>query len=473
MSVKEDEPEDKGGERQAEIPGSLDRLIGYSSACSCGKTHSVELGHVSIGSAAIDQLVDVVRDLGRGLCVCLTADRRTWQVAGERVANLLSGDGHTLDTRILADGAGGRPHADEENLALVESALAGADLGVAVGSGTVNDLVKLASFHRGIPYVVVATAPSMNGYTSAIAAIMQRGVKRTMGCHQPAAVIADLDILRDAPHELVAAGLGDLESKPTATADFRLAGKLRGSYYCPAPERVVLEAEARVAAAAADIGRGDPQALEVLIEALLLSGISMKLAGTSSPASGGEHLISHFWDMCAQDEGRAEGLHGAQVGVATIVSATLYQALAAIDPGTIDIERLADSWPTASQVEAGLAGRHGRRTDEVRREYLSKHLEPGDLRDELSRIVNGWEDLWSVVAQPQPMAEQVRRVLDAGRAPTTVAQLGLSDDHLRRAYLAAREIRGRFCVLDLAAELGVLEPWRDRILASSGCLSAP
>jgi len=471
VSAKETDTTNDGGARLAEIPTGLDELLGYSSPCSCGKIHSVELKQVAIRPGAVDQVVAFARDVGRRLVVCVAADRVTWQVAGERVSKLLASDGHATSACILPDGAGGRPHADEENLALVERALEGSDLGLAVGSGTVNDLVKLASYRRGIPYMVVASAPSMNGYTSAIAAIMLRGIKRTVACHQPLAVVADLDILCAAPHELAAAGLGDLESKPTATADFRLAGKLRGAYYCPAPERVVLGAEARVAEAAADIGRGDPQALALLAEALLLSGISMKLAGTSSPASGGEHLISHFWDMSAQDEGRVEGLHGAQVGVATIVSAALYEALQKIDPARIDIERIAAAWPSSAEIAGKLGRRHGKRTDEVREEYLKKHLEPDELRGELSRIRDSWDDLWSSVGEPLRRAKRVREILAAGGAPTTIAQLGLNDDHLRLAFLSAREIRGRFTVLDLAAELGVLEHLRDEILDSSGCLS--
>jgi len=471
VSEKETDQSRNIGVRLAEIPARLDQLLGYSSPCSCGVNHSVELRRVTIRPGAIDDLVEFTKDVGQRLSICVAADRVTWQVAGERVSKLLGSDGHATGTCILPDGAGGRPHADEKTLAMVESALVGADLGLAVGSGTVNDLVKLASFRLGIPYQVVATAPSMNGYTSAIAAVMLRGVKRTVDCHQPMAVIADLDILRAAPSELAAAGLGDLESKPTATADFRLAGKLRGAYYCPAPERVVLGAEARVAEAAADIGRGDPQSLALLTEALLLSGISMKLAGTSSPASGGEHLISHFWDMCAGDESRVEGLHGAQVGVATIVCATLYEALQKIDPDRIDVERIMASWPTGAEISDKLGRRHGKRTDEVRAEYLKKHLEPDELQNELLQIRSGWSDLWSFVGEPLRRAESVREILAAGRAPTTVAQIGLSVDHLRRAYLAAREIRGRFTVLDLAAELGVLEHLREEILESSGCLS--
>jgi glycerol-1-phosphate dehydrogenase [NAD(P)+] len=454
----------------ADIPGRLEDLLGFSSPCRCGKVHSVEMRGVSIRPGALEDMVGFAREVGGKLSLVVVADRVTREIAGERVRRLLESDGHRTRTCRLPDGAGGRPHADEEALRIVEAALQGADLAVAVGSGTVNDLTKLASFNRKIPYLVAATAPSMNGYTSAIAAVMQKGVKRTVDCHQPYAAVADLDILKRAPAELVAAGLGDLESKPTSTADFRLCGRVRGYYYCPAPEGVVLEAEARVAEASAGLRERDPQALRLLTEALMLSGISMKLAGSSSPASGGEHLISHFWDMTAPDEGRVEGWHGAQVGVATIVTAALYEFLQEIDPGDVDVDALVAGHPPQEKIEDSIRARHGRRAEEVWREYSKKHPSAEQLRRELAVIRDGWGDLWADIGGSLRPAARIRKILSSAGAPVTMGGLGLEPGHLRRAFLAAREIRNRYTVLDLAADLGVLESRAGEVLQASGCL---
>jgi glycerol-1-phosphate dehydrogenase [NAD(P)+] len=430
----------------------------------------VEMRWVSVRPGALEDVVRFAREVGGSLKLVVVADRVTEGIAGERVRRLLVKDGHKARACLVPDGAGGRPHADEQALRVVEASLQDADLAVAVGSGTINDLTKLASFSRKIPYLVVATAPSMNGYTSAIAAVMQKGIKRTVDCHQPYAAIADLDILQQAPAELVAAGLGDLESKPTSTADFRLCGRVRGDYYCPAPEGVVLEAEARVAEASAGLSERDPGALALLTEALMLSGISMKLAGSSSPASGGEHLISHYWDMIAPDEGRVEGWHGAQVGVATIVTATLYEVLREIDPDRIDIDALVAGHPSIEEMEKAIRVRHGRRAEEVWREYSQKHPTSQRLRQELTVIRDGWEKLWADVGGSLRPAGRIRKILSSAGAPVTVGGLGLGPDHLRRAFTAAREIRNRYTVLDLAADLGVLESRAGEVLQASGCL---
>ena len=445
------------GFEPAVIPTALSKLMGFKTTCGCGRIHASDVKWTAVRRGAVEALPDFVREVGGGLTILVVADKVTGDIAGKRVLNMLGRDGHHPGLLILPEGAGGRPHADEANLLLVQTAVKGADLAVAVGSGTVNDLTKLASFQQGIPYMTVATAPSMNGYTSGIAAIMLRGVKRTVDCHQPVAVVADLDILCEAPLPLIAAGLGDLESKPTATADFRLAGILRGDYYCPAPETVVLTAEARAKETAPGLKAREPASIAALTEALILSGISMKLAGSSSPASGGEHLISHFWDMTAEVEGRVEGWHGAQVGVATIVTAALYEVLSELSPEQMSVDAVVRSRPKFDDRLPDIHRIHGVFAEEVVAEYRSKRLTDEALENELTTIKEGWEALWRNLFQVLRPAATVRDVLAAAGAPTDVRDIGLSSTHLDTACRHARFIRGRFTVLDFASDLGVFD----------------
>jgi glycerol-1-phosphate dehydrogenase [NAD(P)+] len=425
---------------------------------------------VSIRAGALDDVVSWVKKIGSKITVCIVFDDITRQIAGERVVDLLKKDNHKVLECRVPNGAGGRPHADEPRLKIVESALRDCELAIAVGSGTINDLTKLASYNQSIPYLSVATAPSMNGYTSAIAAIMLRGVKRTVACHQPMAVIADLDILSNCPIELIASGLGDLESKPTATADYRLGHMVRKEHYCPAPESVVLSAEAKVAESAEGLSAKDPEAIRVLVEALLLSGISMKLAGSSSPASGGEHLISHYWDMTAAADGRVEGLHGAQVGVATLVTASLYECLSGISPEQIDVDYLVANYPSLSDVEKRISKNHSALADEVYREYAQKHLAMDNYRTELVWIKNNWKEIWKSLSSCLRSPAKIREVLVKGSAPVSMSQLALSAGHLVDAYRLAREIRGRYVVLDFAANLGMLEKLSEQVFAASGVI---
>ena len=150
-----------GTDQIVAIPTALRDLFGYSATCGCGRTHSVTLAGASIRAGALDDLVPLVRELGTRLNVGVVADRNTREICAETAIRDIRADGHTAHMIVVPDGAGDRPHADEKSLLEVESALAKSDLAVAVGSGTINDLTKLASFKRGIDYISVATAPSM------------------------------------------------------------------------------------------------------------------------------------------------------------------------------------------------------------------------------------------------------------------------------------------------------------------------
>lgn len=454
----------------AQIPSGLKELFGFSTPCPCGTRHSVELQDALIGPGAVDALPAFVRKVGSALTILVVADRVTAEILGNRVHRMLGRDGHTAGLRIVPDGDGGRPHADEQTLASVLRALKGADLAVAVGSGTINDLTKLAAFQLGIPYIAAATAPSMNGYTSAIAAMMIGGVKRTVPCAQPTAVVADLDILKDAPLHLIAAGLGDLESKPTAAADYRLGAMVRGDGYCSAPESVVLTAEARAAETAAGLPLRDIESIAALTEALILSGISMKLAGSSGPASGGEHLISHFWDMTAHAQDRVEGFHGAQVGVATIITAALYEHIQTLNPEDIDPDRWVAHRPSLEAENETIHSIHGKFAEDICAEYTRKRPSDADMRDRLLFLKENLTAVFSNLNDVLRPSRRIREILIAARAPVTVQELNLTPSHLQNAFRYARHIRDRYTVLDLAFDLGILDTDADIILEKSGCL---
>lgn len=450
------------------IPTGLTQLAGFCAPCACGETHSIDTQHFDVAAGSVDRVAAVVGRFCKAGKIGLLADAVTYSIAGREIESQIKSAGFGVCLYIVPNAEGGRPHGTFDAILAAEEALSEVSFVVAVGSGTVNDLAKLSSFRLGVAYMVVPTAPSMNGYTSAIAAIMKDGVKQTIDCHQPIAVVADLDILCAAPPHLIQAGLGDLESKPVSTADFLLSSLLRGTYYCSAPSDVVAAAEARVVSCSSGLATGDESAIRVLTEALLLSGCSMKLAGSSSPASGGEHLMSHYWDMTAAAEDRVEGFHGLQVGVATIVTSTLYETLRKLSPESIDIDALVAKRCSAADETASVAARHGAFGNLAAEQTLAKRLDDAAYRRELEYVVAHWGDIWSTLTMLKT-PDEIRSVLKRAGGATTIQQVDLTPAHLKRAFLWAREIRGRFTVLDFAADLGVLESVVDDVLRESGC----
>lgn len=417
----------------------VQHLLGQRWACTCGREHVIPTKRVLIQPHALEKLPLFLGDLFPGKSHILTvADETTDTIAGVEIEHKLAGAGYSVQKVLLpSSGPDKAPEADQGNVDhVVEHVTGQVEILLAVGSGTVNDVVKLAAHERGKPYVVYPTAPSMNGYTSPIAAIMDGGTKTTVPAHPPLGVLADVDLLANAPIAMIRAGLADLLSKSVSTADWRLSSLIEGTYYCERPNEMVSEAERICAEQAEAIGQGAPEAVEQLIHALLLSGFSMVVAGSSSPASGGEHLISHYWDMTAAAHGRHKGLHGAQVGVATLVTSKLYEKLTAIDPGQIHIEAIPDP-----------QGRARVRT-----------------------IRENWETLWAEVGRILRPWSAIRQVLVRAGAPVTVSELGIPPEEMREAFLRAKDIRKRYTVLHFAHDLGVLQELAEEVLSESGVL---
>ena len=432
---------------------------------ACGKVHTIPTEIVVIEESALKTVPSVLKRIGLKGGGLLVADELTYRAAGAEVEQGLKQSAAEIDVLLLDEPV----RADECALKRVARSIAPEHrFLLAVGSGTINDVVKRCSFEAGLPYLVCPTAPSMNGYTSSIAAVTIRGLKQTLEAHPPKAVISDVEVGAHAPLTMIRAGLADLLSKSVSLADWKLAHRIRGGYYCPLPAEMVASVADRCAEHAAQIGQGERRAVRDLMEGLILSGFSMVVAGSSSPASGGEHLISHTWDMTAEAEGRPYALHGAQVGVATLVTAKLYEKLSQWTPDRIDIEKLVASYEPWEAVDARLRREHRRNYTSVREEARAKHLSEEALRGELTKIKRDWNKIWSDLSGVLRPFSEIKTMLEKAGAPTTVADLGLDHKSLREALLNAKDIRRRYTVLDFAHELGLLIPLADTVIEESG-----
>ncbi|MDQ7086916.1 MAG: iron-containing alcohol dehydrogenase [Acidobacteriota bacterium] len=295
----------------------------------------------------------------------------------------------------------------------------------------------------------------MNGYASSIAALTERGLKVTRPVAPPAVIVVDTRVLAAAPPQLGAAGFGDLLSKPLSSADWLLAHWLLDEPLCPTALSLADQAVRQARRHAAGLPRGDPAAHGALIEALLLSGISMSIAGASSPASGGEHLLSHYLDISAEAWARPSRLHGEQVAVGTLVCRRLYAYLRSAGPPQ---------------------GPAGAEEDDTTLRRLHGHLSPGalaalldearaarrrrpDRRARVARLQRDWRALWRTLDTQLQPAGDLERDLEAAGCPTRFSQIDVDPSRARRLLARARHMRSRYTVLDLAADMGLLEPF--------------
>ncbi len=431
-----------------------------------GKTH-----HVDVGAGALARSTGWFHEHCSEKTHRIVCDAHTKVAAADALAGKLRAAGATAEL-LVVEPAEGDDHlvCDDAAIERVRSELGSreGENAIAVGAGTINDVVKMATFKLGRPYQCLATAASMNGYTSAIAAVLSRGVKRTLPAQQAEAVFADVDVIARAPAYLNRAGFGDLLSKPYSNADWLLSHFVRGVDYEERPAKLLDEAYDALLGEATAVGKGEAAGIGTLTRTILLSGFTMAIAGTSAPASGGEHLVSHYWDMeqHCRDESLF-GLHGTQVGVATRMSAMLFERLVALTGDDFDIDGAVARKADDGWLE-GLAERHDRLTpdvvEEVRAQIVAKQKQGDALRDELTSVRDRWTEIRDALKAVLIPSARMSEVLVAAGAADRPSKLTVERDHAVRTLRVCREIRSRYVALDLIDDLGFLGPWSAEVV---------
>jgi glycerol-1-phosphate dehydrogenase [NAD(P)+] len=377
---------------------STGELAGVSFACSCGHPHAVGIQTIRVADGVSKDVAAYAAGHRAGKPVLVVSDNNTWIAQGQAVAEALKAAG--VEAQFWSYQTTGFLIPDEKAVGeLVLACPRTIGLIVAVGSGTLNDLCRIVSDRTGIPYVVVCTAPSVDGYTSTVSPLILAGHKTTLDAVYPQVIFADPGVLRAAPSVLLQAGFGDLLGKVTALSDWELSRRVNGEYHCPTIEGMVRRALDATIAAAGGVAARDPEAVTALFDALVLSGLAMGMIGNSRPASGAEHHLSHYWEMDALKNHQEHALHGNAVGSATVAIARTY-------------------------------------------ELMRDRLPPG-LAVPDSAAIRGW--------------------LKTAGSSVTPADLGNSRDLFRRSMLEAMHVRPRYTVLRLAADAGRLAEIADRL----------
>lgn len=239
--------------------------------------------------------------------------------------NTYAASGMTIDGIFLFDTPESTPLVpNEESIAAMEAVVTeSTDLIVGIGSGVINDLCKYVSFQHDLPYYIVATAPSMDGYASVGAAMITNNMKVTYTTRAPKAIIADVDILKNAPAKMIQAGYGDIIGKYSALNDWELANLVIGEPIDYAICGEVREAMDKVIGLKDKLLSHDDDSIEALTDALIMVGIAMKKVGNSRPASGSEHHLSHFFEITGLIDNTPYFDHGIDVAYSTVVTAKL------------------------------------------------------------------------------------------------------------------------------------------------------
>ncbi len=430
--------------------------------------------HLLIGTGILNDVGNVLEQAFGQQPVVVVADDNTYAIAGKALCERLRSAGWTLEEPLVFPGTPPLYASFENVLALEEKLRATSAVPIVVGSGTLNDITKLAAYRAGRQYLCVGTAASVDGYTAFGAAITRDGFKQTMSCPAPRAVVADLDILVTAPAQMNSAGYGDLLGKVTAGADWILADALEIEVIEKRAWSLVQDSLRDWTGKPQALHAGDRQAIENLFEGLIMSGIAMQISHSSRPASGSEHRFSHLWEMQALAHGHEPVWHGFKVGVGTQASAALYERVLARDLTRLDIDALCRAWPSREEVRREVEQGHRipMLAENAVEESLAKYIPPDQLRQRLMRIQERWPIIREHLERQLMTAEHIRELLRAAGCPTEPAEIGVSVAQLRESYTLARTIRSRYTVLDLVNEVGLLEACVEELFAPGGYWAA-
>jgi len=400
---------------------------------------------------------------GEGPRIALLDDGVPKYRAGKNVVEVAAGNLQdvTRVEHVVVGSSGGRVHADEKTLAVVTRRATGANCLVTVGSGTLTDIGKAVSARLGrIPQVVVQTALSVNGYADDQSVLLVDGVKRTTPTRWPDVLIADTGVLGEAPTALNAAGLGDLMAMFTAPADWLLANDLgMGDGYAPPVVEMVRRHGAALLDAGSALSAGDPEAVDFVARLLTLSGISMGVAGTTAPASGMEHTVSHLVEMAMNVRGMDAAFHGAQVGVCTVVAARLWEIVRGqLARGDRSL-RFPDESVMERRVRAAFRSvdRSGAMGEECWRLYRTKLARWNGRRAALERL--DWTEIDRRIGELLADPAVLSRSLTEAGGPVRFRDLDppVDRDLARWALANCHLMRDRFTVADLAFFLGTWE----------------
>ena len=405
----------------------------FTKPCPCGKKHEITVKKIYLEPHAVNRLSGILDEYTCPVLICDTNTKRASETAMKDY----------FESHKVIELPPENLHADNQTVDLITTTLpSSADILVAVGSGTIHDLVRYVSGAVGIPFIAVPTAASVDGFVSNMAAMTWHGLKKSFVSVAPLYVVADTNIFANAPYRLTASGISDLMGKYTALADWELAHIITDEYFCQHTRDLVMQTVSDVEGAielfAAD--KNSAIAAEKLMYALLMSGIAMQMAGNSRPASGAEHHISHLWEMAVINN-ELDALHGEKVSIGLLLTLERYErALNAIKSGTYAFTDKCEMETKLLQDTFGKRGLY----DLIMDENGGVLLEPA--------MVDNFKQKIGAVAKvlgKLPTYTHIKQMLESVGCLTTMEQIGLNDNLKELTLALCPYVKNRLTMMRL------------------------
>ena len=406
------------------------------------------------GNGALRSLPQALRDRSVH-SVFLLADKNTYAAAGEQVFSLITNAGISVKSYVFEE-THLEPNEGAVGLAMMHFDPT-VDAVIGVGSGVINDIGKIVAHVSGKRYVVVATAPSMDGYASASSSMSIAGLKVSLPSKCADIIVGDTDILCEAPIEMMRAGLGDMLAKYVAICEWRISNLINGEEYIEDVADMVRASLKKCVDGADGLLARDKTAVEAVFEGLALCGAAMKIAGTSRPASGVEHYLSHVWDMRGEAFATPVALHGMQCAVGTYIAVGIYEKIKKITPNrqkAIDYVEGFDysSWAEALRAFVGKGAEAMIALEAKEKKYdAKKHAK------RLDRIIEKWDEILRMMQEELPPLIELTALYDKIGLPRSMREIGLDEDILPMTFKATKDIRDKYVLSRLCFDLGIIQ----------------
>lgn len=423
--------------------------------CACGKTHKLGTGAVLVSRGALEESAELLlRTHGRGSRLWVLSDENTDAAAGSRWKSAAG------KTRIAEHVLPGRPKpyptASLVDRLASEVESASPDLLVSVGGGVISDLVKRLSLNLGLPNWCVATAPSVDAYSSGTAALNVNGFHGSTPARASEVIVCDLGVMEKAPRDLHLAGLGDLLAKFAAFLDWNLSRIVTGESYCRLVSDLALESARSALSAARRLGRDPVEAARTLTDAALSSGFAMQALAGSRSAATAEHTMAHFWESAHAVRNGRWDLHGILTGAASRIMLHSYRHLYSLLPGfSLDemarLRQFDAEHPWRETLEEGLRPFMSK----VNQEMTGRTSERGDLACRLESFRIGQAQIAALAAAMLDELASAVEVLQGIGFPFSLKELGLEPEDVMLPFRNIRLLRRRYSTFDLAYDLGL------------------
>ena len=410
----------------------LKKILHSLENCPCGKEHKVFTEVVEIGSGVVQRAGEILNDAGFPKKLLLVSDKNAMAAAGG-IVPALEAAGFVLKKLVYDN----MMYAKIEQVREVEALCADIDGILSVGTGSVNDICRVAAFEAGKKFCIFATAPSMDGFASDTAPIVENNFKNSYFVEQPSVILADTRVLAKSPVELKAAGFGDMVAKYIGILDWRISNLLIDEYYCPAIADITMQGVNKIMALADKVKGEDEEAAGSIMEGLILSGIGMKLAKSSRPASGAEHVVSHYWECYKLARGIWPEFHGKKVGVASVLINRIYHNIA-------DRVESIDPIPDPTDWNEVRAAFDPSQLDDLMKlntPTITDKVDPARLKEK-------WQEIRRLIKEVLPTDEEMVRLMQAAGAAIDPAEVHITDELLEKglkyhAYMRYRVLLTR------------------------------